>query len=758
MSSVAAASVSSTPFGDEQENLAFDISTAQTSISDDLCVLCRHIDFEYVGYHESSEYTSNNYSVQREFPAVSNSSKNCFFCRKILSLITDWLCRSPADQMKDLDVSRSRIDVRLDTDWHTVARGVGCPEGKTHSDRLMINCAVPRLNVDNDNKETRFLTFFLQKYEEPPFLVRTYPYDDHRYWIGAGSQSLPYTGRKRPLTADLTLFKEWKQMCQQLHGDKCSQIFKGTPKILPRVIDVNQRCLVVAKEDDEWVCLSYVWGKTNAIRLLKSNVEAFSIPGSLSVDVLPNIVEDALQVTKGLAEQYLWVDSLCIIQDNEEDKDEFISQMDSIYALATVVIVAATCIDANSYLPGVRPGSRHQKQDLFEIRNITLMQSLDPVTGVKVDLRTGRAAAYLGETIWDTRAWTLQERFLASRSLVCTAEQIFWECEEAFWCEDSFREIPYISPDPNRTSLCGGELNLSWNSDIVTFDHYYRVLLEEYSARALTFDRDGLNAFSGIIRAFERSMGLKFFWGMPIAFLESALAWGNRARKLRRRSGFAAPDGSSKGMDPFPSWSWVGWTGSGRGKLNNQNLTTEPLGLEFYRVSEDGRTVQQLKQAVRFNHDVDLLAEGSSIPDRSSRPSNVSPENLPAESSVGLSSVLCFWTGSTHVKIKHHSSEGAVSGGDYDPLGWEMTMTQGTNDIQVSWSHIPSLKQEDEVEVIAIAQNRGDWDNGHIENGAIGIMVISWEGGVAFRNGVAWIAIRDWVSLRDRRWRLIVLG
>jgi hypothetical protein len=253
-------------------------------------------------------------------------------------------------------------------------------------------------------------------------------------------------------------------------------------------------------------------------------------------------------------------------------------------------------------------------------------------------------------------------------------------------------------------------------------------------------------------------MGLKFFWGMPTAFLESAFAWGNRTDMLRRRGAFPASGGPSKGKDQFPSWSWAGWTGSGHSKLNTQTLTTEPLGLEFYRVSEDGRTVQQLKQAVRFNHDVDLLAEGSSIPDRSSRIKSVSRANLPADPSVSLSSVLCFWTGSTHVKITHRSSDGAVSGGDYDALGWETTMTQGTRDIRVSWSHIPSLEQADKVEVIAIAQNRGDWDNGHIENGAIGVMVISWEGGVAFRNGIAWIAIRDWVSLRNRRWKLIVLG
>ncbi|EXJ56298.1 uncharacterized protein A1O5_12565 [Cladophialophora psammophila CBS 110553] len=631
------------------------------------------------------------------------------------------------------------------------------------------NCTIPHATTTKDDK-TCSITFFFQSYPETASSSKAQMRIENQgfTWLATDDNAIPepYTGRLRPLVANLSLFQRWKEACQNIHGSKCSQIFRGTPKISPRVIDVHQRCLVQAREIDTWVCLSYVWGTTNTTRLLQSNLHTLLTPGSLSATVLPPIVEDALQVTRGLGEQYLWVDSLCIMQDHAADKTKFVSQMDSIYALATVVIIAATCIDANSHLPGVRPHSRQQKQEVFNVRNLSLLQSLDPVTGMKVDLRTGRAAAYLGTTVWDTRAWTLQERFLAARSLVFTAEQVFWECEEAFWCEDSFREFPHILPDPHRTSLCRGELNLSWNSDYITFDHYYRVLLGEYSTRALKYDSDALNAFSGIIRAFERSMGLEFFWGMPCAFLESALSWGNRALTPRPHRGDSTSNGHPKSPVFFPSWSWVGWKSDGSTKIDNQNLTMAPLGVEFYRLSDDGKAMKHLKQVGRFSDKVDLLAEGSSIPDRSSRATDVSRDSLPSPSNntqVNLSSVLCFWTASTHVTIafEDRSSASLGSRDGESSAGWGTTISQGTTYMEAAWFHPPTLgpgETRKTVEVIAIAQNRGDWDGGHINNGAIGIMVISWKDGIASREGFAWIAILDWAALKDRVWKLIVLG
>ena len=198
-------------------------------------------------------------------------------------MITSWLSKSPRDQTEELDIYRSRVDVSLETDWHAVAEWEGRPDEKAHSVRIRISCAITRLTTKNETDQTRFLTFFLQRYEEPPVTIHKSPFNMCNFTL-AQHEYLAYTGRKRPLIADLALFKEWKQMCQQLHGEKCTQIFKGTPKIRPRVIDVDQRCLITAKEDDRWVCLSYVWGKTAALRLMKCNIQAFFMPGSLRAD------------------------------------------------------------------------------------------------------------------------------------------------------------------------------------------------------------------------------------------------------------------------------------------------------------------------------------------------------------------------------------------------------------------------------------------------------------------------------------------
>lgn len=660
-------------------------------------------------------------------------------------------------------MSRSRIDIRLDTEWHDVDAQVPERSRRAHSDRLRINCAVPK--AANKGTENIFLTWYFHRHPGVSW--------DTTQWSAASNPSQstsintpsnPYSGRKRPLVADLSLFKQWKIMCQQVHGAKCSEIFKGTPKIAPRVIDVNQRCLVQAQTTDTWVCLSYVWGTAITTRLSKSNEQAFLSPGALGQTVLPPIAEDALQVTKEIGERYLWIDSMCIVQDDSADKARFVSQMDSIYALASVVIVAATCVDANSRLPGIQTGTRHQDQQVFVVRGVSLVQSLDPVQGVNVDYRTGRAGAYLGTTIWDTRAWTLQERFLAPRVLVFTPEQVFWECEEAFWCEDSYRELPQIAPDNHRTSLCRGELNLSWNSDRLTFDHFYRILLGEYSTRAMKYESDTLNAFLGIIRAFERSMNLQFFWGMPTSFLESALAWGNRTHALRRRLGAAVPKGHLQPLTQFPSWSWTGWMGDDLTKIDNQNLTMEPLGLDFYRVSDDGHTMQRLPQELTFNATVDLLRSGSLIEHHTSRVTSVTIMDLPRSTPPSiLPGLLCFWTASTYVEIARSSTgQHNTPRNPGDQMDWTITMSQGgDNPIEVSWFHIPQVNPSglnDKVEIIAIAQNRGNWDGGHVDNGAIGVMLIDWKDGIAYRRGFAWIAIRDWTALNNRTWKLICLG
>jgi len=196
------------------------------------------------------------------------------------------------------------------------------------------------------------------------------------YLFAADRDENKYLGRDRPLLANSQLFLRWKELCGSLHGEICGNYYTGRRTSRLRFIDVVDRCVVDSPSNDQtYVALSYVWGKANLPRLTASTKEEYRRTGSLTENNLPRVIADALKVTNSLNERYLWVDCLCIMQDDEADKLEFIPQMDSIFGFAAVTIVAACGNDAHTGLAGVTPGSRAQKQDKFSLKGIQLISS-----------------------------------------------------------------------------------------------------------------------------------------------------------------------------------------------------------------------------------------------------------------------------------------------------------------------------------------------------------------------------------------------
>lgn len=114
-----------------------------------------------------------------------------------------------------------------------------------------------------------------------------------------------------------------------------------------RVIDVIRKNIVPAPPGCRYLALSYVWGKpllhqkTTATtrKALKSNVAELSKEGGLACLELPRTIRNAMTLTEELEEQYLWVDALCIVQDDVEDVQRQTAAMDSIYAGASLTIV-----------------------------------------------------------------------------------------------------------------------------------------------------------------------------------------------------------------------------------------------------------------------------------------------------------------------------------------------------------------------------------------------------------------------------------
>ncbi|KAH9204582.1 heterokaryon incompatibility protein-domain-containing protein, partial [Leptodontidium sp. 2 PMI_412] len=170
--------------------------------------------------------------------------------------------------------------------------------------------------------------------------------------------------------------------CLHEHGYICEtplnqdpDLTGGPPKDMPvitgmRVIDCQEMCIVDAPPSCRFVALSYVWGKLRVLLLLKENRHLSEQPKALEREVLPKTVQESILLTRMLGERYLWVDALCIVQDDDSLKIPQITQMDKIYLSAALTIVSAGGDNAHAGLAGLMPNSRENKQDVENIAGI----------------------------------------------------------------------------------------------------------------------------------------------------------------------------------------------------------------------------------------------------------------------------------------------------------------------------------------------------------------------------------------------------
>jgi hypothetical protein len=173
---------------------------------------------------------------------------------------------------------------------------------------------------------------------------------------------------------DVGLIKAWLRCCEEWHGTcerACIFPANAAPKLSEfRLIDVDLQQLVGFNSVHEgpYVALSYVWGSTNTFLTTKSNLAAFSKHHGLRpfLKDIPKTIMDAMILVKELGIRYLWVDSICIVQDEKDLKASAIEEMHHIYNRSFLTIMAGDGNHADFGLPGVRPGTR-EHQELEEI-------------------------------------------------------------------------------------------------------------------------------------------------------------------------------------------------------------------------------------------------------------------------------------------------------------------------------------------------------------------------------------------------------
>jgi hypothetical protein len=357
------------------------------------------------------------------------------------------------------------------------------------------------------------------------------------------SDTLEHATPYDPTYFDLELVRRWVERCETLHGEACCPVKKvplsGLDSIL--LIDVVDWCVVSAPPEARYVALSYCWGQTTAVRALKQNISALKTPGSISPGTtsfkVPPTIADAMTFTSEIGERYLWVDSLCIIQDDYETKQLHLDNMAFIYANSFFTLVAADGPNAGHGLRGV--GERVRKRDLS-------MHKIHLPSGTLV-LNKPRACLRL-DSIWNSRGWTLQES-LFSRRLILFDGFVSWVCCEGEWSEDTDWELDFQG---RRGFLLTDRVGLYGRLPLWPDLQVWGSLVLQFNKRDLTFERDVIDAFAGIEAAGGPAFPCGFLLGMPQLFFDIALLWQPDKQLIRRNN-----DPSNH----LPSWSWVGWKG-----------------------------------------------------------------------------------------------------------------------------------------------------------------------------------------------------
>lgn len=344
----------------------------------------------------------------------------------------------------------------------------------------------------------------------------------------------------------------WLQNCKNEHPG-CGKF--AAPGFLPtRLIDVGglpefQDPVLVATQKFNsstaisYATLSHCWGSTVHLKTTSATLDEHE--RSIPFSTLNRTFRDAIEVTRSLGLQYLWIDSLCIIQDSEDDWAKEASQMAAIYKNGFVCIAACSACDGD--------------QGFLNVRSLPceVTSGTNPARAFWMRLPAIRPATERFSHLAD-RAWCFQEEILAPRTLYYSKDQVCFKChscsyqseEDELDMKATFSEN-YTSTSPHLflPKIQKGFVAPHYTSALSQATKVWHDLVEEYSTLKLTYSTDKLPAIAGLAAEFGKARGADYLAGLWKHDIPQGLCWqlgGNERRPTRASDGFMAP-----------SWSWA---------------------------------------------------------------------------------------------------------------------------------------------------------------------------------------------------------
>ncbi|KAM5347695.1 hypothetical protein ACJ41O_007519 [Fusarium nematophilum] len=358
----------------------------------------------------------------------------------------------------------------------------------------------------------------------------------------------------------------------------------------------------------EYAALSYCWGGPQEIQLVTSNLEIFK--RKIPFQSLPQTLKDAVITAMSLGLGYLWVDALCILQDDDADKTEEIANMCSIYKNSAVTIVASTARSADDGFlkPAPTPPIRYPSCEVEMLLDEPAGKQRGTVTLVPYHRQPTE------EFSINSRGWTFQEALIPPRLLVFGDLEPFLRCRVSHATPMAPSYITYLRlheacPKPERP------LKRVEYGDGLHIMYVWPSIVEEYTLRTLSFpEKDWPLAIGGVIDFLSEAFGDECRFGVWGTQSVPCLAWIPASKGKR-----------SDRIVQVPTWSWMSFTGSirmrplyglmGLGDRPEEHeaeveFDADPVSRRLYVTSFVLREGDVLEEDDRLQEWLDLVEEG----------------------------------------------------------------------------------------------------------------------------------------------------
>lgn len=330
------------------------------------------------------------------------------------------------------------------------------------------------------------------------------------------------------------LIKQWLECCTTKHSS-CKSALADDLDHPTRLLAVDKGQFKLVETTDlektpAYLTLSHCWGSIEILKLTRENIQDFRY--GIPEDQLCKTFADAIYITRTLGFQYLWIDSLCIIQNDVEDWRKEASKMSSVYGGSSLNLAASAASDGREGCFFSRNDADMQRMAHQQIQWTKNSQRwtfncIDPTL----------YTSCMQDCPLNQRGWTFQERFLSPKTLHFTKLQLYWECRESMACEMYQEALPNFVQNGSFGFLERRDAKKAWARAV-----------EQYSARKLTFEKDRLPAIAGVARWVHNQTGDEYVAGLWRINLEEQLLW-NTYESL--------PSQPHRGN--APSWSWASY-------------------------------------------------------------------------------------------------------------------------------------------------------------------------------------------------------